>query len=179
LRFTEGAIDDLVALQKKNRPALQWAVKKFVLIERNPEAGAPLGGGLHGFRKLTVGNRDWRIIWRVSYEQNGDAIVDVGEIWAVGARKDAEVYAEMNRRVAASPRGPNTRALHEVLTFLDGALNKKRAPKARVSPDSTPAPQWLVEDLVALAGYDLADAATLTESQALAAWVAFRSSASE
>jgi hypothetical protein len=54
LRFTDAAIDDLRALQKKNRPALKWAMKKFLLIERNPEAGAPLGGGLHGYRKLTI-----------------------------------------------------------------------------------------------------------------------------
>jgi mRNA interferase RelE/StbE len=175
LRFTEGAFDDLVVLQKKNRQALQWAMKKFVLIERNPEAGAPLGGGLHGFRKLTVGDRDWRIIWRVTYEQSGDVIIDIGEIWAVGARKDAEVYAEMNRRVVASPRGPQTKALGEVLSLLEAALNKKRAPRATATAESTLAPQWLVDDLVTLAGYDRTDAATLTESEALAAWVAFRS----
>ena len=69
LRFTNAAVDDLLALQKKNRSALGWAMKKFILIERNPEAGAPLGGGLHGYRKLTVSDRDWRIVWRVTFDE--------------------------------------------------------------------------------------------------------------
>ena len=175
LRFTDAAILDLVVLQKKNRQALQWAMKKFILIERDPDAGAPLGGGLHGFRKLTVGDRDWRIIWRVTYAESGDVIIDIAEIWAVGARKDAEVYAEMNRRVASLPRGPTTRALEEVLVMLDTALKKKRPTKVAPSSAEIPAPQWLVDDLVSLAGYTTQEASTLSESQALAAWIAFRS----
>lgn len=179
LRFTNGAIDDLVVLQKRNKQALQWAMKKFVLIERDPEAGAPLGGGLHGFRKLTVGDRDWRIIWRVTYEESGDVIIDIGEIWAVGARKDSEVYAEMNRRVSAAPRGPSTRALEEVLSLLDAALKKKRPAKMEPNRERTPAPKWLVDDLVRLAGYTLNEATMLSESQALSAWIAFRSRSSD
>lgn len=175
LRFTDAAIEDLVVLQKKNRQALQWAMKKFVLIERDPEAGAPLGGGLHGFRKLTLGDRDWRIIWRVTYEESGEVIVDIAEIWALGARKDAEVYAEMNRRVAALPRGPNTKALEEVLYVLETALSKKRRTRVEPNPDERPAPKWLIDDLVSLAGYTTAEASTLSESQALSAWVAYRS----
>jgi mRNA interferase RelE/StbE len=179
LRFTDGAIDDLMVLQKKSRQALAWAIKKFVLIERNPEAGAPLGGGLHGYRKLIVGDRDWRVIWRVTHEETGDVIIDIGEIWAVGARKDAEVYAEMSRRVAAAPRGANTKALEEVLALLKAALEKRRPTAAAVDPKVTPAPPWLVDDLVALAGYTRDEALTLTESQALSAWASFRSRSSD
>ena len=175
VRFTDAAIEDLVVLQEKNKQALQWAMKKFILIERNPEAGAPLGGALHGFRKLTVGDRDWRIVWRVTYEESGEVIIDIAEIWAVGARKDAEVYAEMNRRVAALPHGPNTKALEEVLDVLESALSKNRPTRAELNPDERPAPKWLVDDLVSLAGYTTNEASTLSQSQALSAWVAYRS----
>jgi mRNA interferase RelE/StbE len=176
LRFTDAAIDDLVALQKKNRPALKWAMKKFLLIERNPEAGAPLGGGLHGYRKLTVGDRDWRIVWRVTFDDTGQLIVDIGEIWAVGARKDSEVYTEMRRRVAALPEGPQTKTFEEVLALLEASLTKKRRPApSHPTTDDTLAPTWLVDDLVNLAGYVRSDVEALTERQAMSAWVAYRS----
>ena len=176
LRFTDAAIDDLVALQKRNRPALTWAMKKFLLIERNPEAGAPLGGGLHGYRKLTVGDRDWRIVWRVTSDDTGQLIVDIGEIWAVGARKDSEVYTEMRRRVAALPEGPQTKTFEEVLALLEASLTKKRRPApSHPTTDDTPAPTWLVDDLVILAGYARSDVEALTERQAMSAWVAYRS----
>jgi mRNA interferase RelE/StbE len=175
IRFTDAAIEDLFALQKKNRPALKWAMKKFLLIERNPEAGAPLGGGLHGYRKLTVGDRDWRIVWRVTFDETEHLIVDVGEIWAVGARKDSEVYDEMRRRVAALPEGPQTKTFEEVLTMLEASLTKKRRPAASSPTDDALAPTWLVDDLVNLAGYARSDVEVLTERQAMAAWVAYRS----
>lgn len=176
LRFTNAAIDDLLGLQKKNRPALGWAMKKFLLIERDPEAGAPLGAGLHGYRKLTLSDRDWRIIWRVTFDDAGNLIIDIGEIWTVGARKDSEVYQEMRRRVVSLPKGPQTKTLEEVLALLEANLNKKRrAPQSKVSPDDAPAPQWLVNDLVNVAGYTREEVALLSERQAMSAWVAFRS----
>jgi mRNA interferase RelE/StbE len=176
LRFTDAAIDDLVTLQKKNRPALTWAMKKFLLIERNPEAGAPLGGGLHGYRKLTVSDRDWRIVWRVIFDDTGKLVVDIGEIWAAGARKDSEVYTEMCRRVAALPEGPQTKTFEEVLALLQASLTKKRRP-APSHPNTydTLAPTWLVDDLVNLAGYARSDVEALSEHQAMSAWVAYRS----
>lgn len=178
LRFTNAAIDDLLGLAKKNRPALGWAMKKFLLIERDPEAGAPLGGGLHGYRKLTLGNRDWRIIWRVTFDDAGHPIIDIGEIWAVGARKDSEVYEEMRRRVASLSAGPQTKTLEEVLELLEASLTKKRrAAQAKVSPDDAPVPQWLVSDLVNVAGYAREEVESLSEGQAMSAWVAFRSRA--
>lgn len=176
LRFTKAAIDDLLGLQKKNRPALGWAMKKFLLIARDPEAGAPLGGGLHGYRKLTISDRDWRIIWRVTFDDAGHLIVDIGEIWAVGARKDSEVYEEMRRRVASLPTGPQTKTLEEVLEMLGASLTKKRRPpQSRISPDDAPAPQWLLSDLVNVAGYAREEVESLFERQAMSAWVAFRS----
>ncbi len=151
-------------------------MKKFLLIERNPEVGAPLGGGLHGYRKLTVGDRDWRIVWRVTFDDTGQLIVDIGEIWAVGARKDSEVYDEMRRRVTALAEGPQTKTFEEVLALLEASLTKKRRPApSQLTTDDALAPTWLVDDLVNLAGYVRSDVEALTERQAMSAWVAYRS----
>ena len=68
------------------------------MIQRNPEVGQPLRGALAGFRKLAVQNRQLRIIWCVTWEDDGIAIVDIAEIWAVGHRRDDEVYRAMNKR---------------------------------------------------------------------------------
>lgn len=44
-------------------------------------------------------NRSLRIIWRVTWEDDGTAIVDIAEVWAIGRRRDDEVYRTMNRRI--------------------------------------------------------------------------------
>jgi mRNA interferase RelE/StbE len=93
----------------------------------------------------------------------------------VGARKDSEVYDEMRRRVAALPEGPQTKTFEEVLTMLEASLTKKRRPAASSPTDDALAPTWLVDDLVNLAGYARSDVEVLTERQAMAAWVAYRS----
>jgi mRNA interferase RelE/StbE len=77
---------------------VHWALKKMIQIERDPNAGDPLLGGLIGYRKTTVGDRDWRVVWRVVQDDAGDFRVEVAEVWAVGYRKDSEVYAEIEQR---------------------------------------------------------------------------------
>jgi mRNA interferase RelE/StbE len=73
-------------------------LKKILLLEDNPRAGYPLGSALTGFRKLVVGRNTWRVVYRVIAGK-----VEICEIWAVGARADAEVYAAgmARERVAA------------------------------------------------------------------------------
>ena len=94
VRLTDPAINDLEALKKSNPNALRWALKKFLLLERDPEAGRPLHKELQGWRKLTVDDRDWRIVWRVTFDDAGSVIIDVAEVWAIGARSDDEVYKD-------------------------------------------------------------------------------------
>ena len=59
------------------------------LVDEPEKRGAPLGsrrtGDLTGLRKLVVGNRDWRIVYRV--EADGRVCV----IWVIGKRADDEV----------------------------------------------------------------------------------------
>lgn len=176
LRFTDDAVDDLTQLQKKNRPALAWAMKKFLVIESNPEAGESLGGVLSGFRKLTISNRDWRVVWRVTSDDSGATIIDIGEIWAVGARKDSEVYEGMRSRLDSLPSNEQTKTLSEVVDLLETKRKRKKTPARPLDePDPSPAEAWQIADLVNIAGYPEELARQLTKAEATKAWETFRS----
>jgi mRNA interferase RelE/StbE len=143
-------------------------VKKMLLLERDPEAGAELHGMLIGWRKLTVSNRDWRIIWRVTSGESGTVIVDVAEVWAVGARADSEVYEEMRSRVATLPPAPKTVALAEVIERLG-----KAAAGLSVTPEPATAdlvPDWLVNRLTRQVGLAPDTVARMSLQEAVDAW---------
>src|SRR6266550_2934102 len=95
ITFTDAAIDDL---RKIGPNAVPKVLKKILLLLDSPTAGYPLGGDLTGFRKLVVGHNTWRIVYRLVDEKS----VEICEIWAVGARADAEVYAEAAARVKSA-----------------------------------------------------------------------------
>ena len=82
-----------------------------VSLRRNPLVGPMLGGELVGYRKLVVGRKTWRIVYRVLDEGR---TVEICEIWAVGLRSDREVYEEAAARVRAAARERPV-----LLTFAD------------------------------------------------------------
>ena len=170
VRLTDPAIKDLESLKKSNRSALRWALKKLLLLERDPQAGRPLHKELRGWRKLTVGDRDWRIVWRVTFDDAGSVIVDVAEVWAIGARSDDEVYEEMSARVAALPENPRTEALREITARFELLIQGSEE-----APPAKEVPEWLVSDLTAGAGLsrDIVDG--MTWDEAMAALVEWRS----
>ena len=160
-------MEDLEAPNRLNPQAVRWALKKMLLLERNPEAGQELHKELIGWRKLVVGNRDWRIIWRVTFDESGDVVVDVTEGWAIGARSDGEVYAEMASRVASLPRTPQSTALHELVERLG-----KGAEELDVAPDPIreEVPDWLIERLVHTAGLSRREVERFSLREAVDAW---------
>ena len=169
VRLTEPAIRDLENLKKSNRNALRWALKKLIVLERDPEAGRPLHRELQGWRKLTVGDRDWRIVWRVTFDDEGSAIVDVAEVWAIGARSDGEVYEEMYVRLSTLPDNPSTAALRDIAArFEPTAQITEEEPEREV-------PEWLVRDLTIGSGLSLDAVAEMTYDDAVAALVEWRS----
>jgi len=169
VRLTAPALSDLEALLKKDPQIVRWALKKMLLLERSPEAGEPLLGQLIGWRKLTVGDRDWRVVWRVSTDTEGAVTVTIAEVWAVGARTDAEVYTEMNDRVAAARQSPATLALAEVIQILG-----RHARRDDLQPATQPAhdvvPVWLRERLIQSTGIDAEAVDTMTGAQAMDRW---------
>ncbi len=173
VRLTDAAFDDLILLARKGDPqAVRWALKKCLLLERNPEAGEELRGALIGYRKLTVGNRDWRVVWRVTHAEAGTAFVDVAEVWAVGARSDSEVYAEMEARVARLAATPRTMALADAVERL-GKLARGIEPSPQTQPETDPEreiPAWLVHVLTKVVGMPREEVDRLTAEQAKAVW---------
>ena len=99
--LTDEAKADLKALDGATQ---RLVLKAMVKLKDPPEQrGLPLGsrnmGNLTGFRKLVVGDRDYRIIYRV--EADGSVVV----VWVVGKRADAEVYAAAVARLQARRGG--------------------------------------------------------------------------
>lgn len=168
VRLTDDAVGDLQRLFKADPQIVRWALKKMIQLERDPDAGDPLLGGLIGYRKITVGDRDWRIVWRVVQDEAGVYRVEVAEIWAVGYRKDSEVYAEIKQRVADAGPSPKTRALTEVLElFTKQARDLSATPEP---PRPEPVPKWLTEALLYVVRLPASKVAGLSLEQAEKAW---------
>jgi mRNA interferase RelE/StbE len=86
--LTDDAKEDLRDLDGAARKLIARKLRQF---EDEPEKrGAPLGSrsssNLTTFRKIVVGDRDYRIVYRV--EPDGTVCV----MWVIGKRSDDEVY---------------------------------------------------------------------------------------
>jgi mRNA interferase RelE/StbE len=142
VRLIDPAISDLRRLAALDPQIVRWSLKNMLLLERDPNAGRPLLGELIGWRKLVVRGRDWRIVWQVTTDIAGNEIVEITEVWAIGARADAEVYAELRARVKAlEPTAPTT-ALAEVIRLLGRSAGSVVATPEPLPAD--PVPPWLV-----------------------------------
>lgn len=132
VRLTEDAVADLYRLHRKDPRIVRAVFKKMLLLEKSPDAGEPLLGALIGFRKLVVGDRGWRIVWRVTEDASGVPVLDISEVWAVGVRSDGEVHDELTRRVARMGDDPRVQPLKDVIVQM-GTLYE--------SIEATPEPQ--------------------------------------
>lgn len=167
--FTDAAIDDLRRLGPDVVPKV---LKKIQILLGNPEAGHPLGGELTGFRKLVVGRNHWRIVYRIT----ADGAVEVCEVWCVGVRSDAEVYAEASARVASMTEEDSTLArLADVIGRLGRLAGDVVVEEV---PVREPVPDWLAQRLVHTARIPLEQVAALNLEQAVDLWTAFVSSPS-
>ena len=73
-------------------------------------------------------------MWRVVEDEVGGYLVEVVEAWAVGYRKDSEVYAEIQARVDSAGSSPKTKALTDVLAMYTKPardLRRRRSPRNR------------------------------------------------
>jgi mRNA interferase RelE/StbE len=69
-------------------------LSKLVDLERGgKDAGRPLGGNLTGLRKITVGDRNWRIVFKMNTEDT------VATVWVIGDRNDSECYEQTVQRL--------------------------------------------------------------------------------
>jgi mRNA interferase RelE/StbE len=164
--FTDAAIDDLRRIGPDAAPKV---LKKVLILLDSPDAGYPLGGELTGFRKLVVGRNTWRIVYRVVDEKQ----IEICEVWAVGARADARVYAEATARVqAALGQRPEIRKLADVIERLGKLSGGVTVPAA---PTCEPVPDWLAARLVHTVGMAPQDVAALSLEEAVNRWGEFMS----
>ncbi len=89
------AVDDLLGYAATGNLPLFF--KKLLRLEAvGNDAGLPLGRGLTGWRKIVVGDRTWRIVFKP------DPAETVATIWVIGDRDDNACYEEALRRVQAA-----------------------------------------------------------------------------
>lgn len=164
VRFTDAALVDLQRIRRKNPQIVRQVLKKCLVLERNPFAGEPLLGGLVGYRKIVVGNRDWRIVWRVIDDE--ELTIEVAEVWAVGARADGEVYSEVKSRIASMDNPPLGHALEQIVALLAGDAGIVAASE----PRSDPIPRWLHDRLIFTAGVEPVQLKGMSGEEAMAIW---------
>lgn len=168
VRLTDDAVADLQTLFKADPQIVRWALKKMIQLERAPLAGDPLLGGLIGYRKITVGDRDWRVVWRVVLDEAGDLRVEVAAVWAIGHREDSEVYAEIKQRVAHAGSSPKTSALTEVLDLFAKQARDLTATPEPEKPE--PVPKWLTEALLYVVHLPASQVEQMSLDEAEKAW---------
>jgi mRNA interferase RelE/StbE len=106
------AVEDIADLDGAEQRRVFKALEK---LKTEPEKrGAPLGSGLVTFRKLVVGDRQIRIVYRV--EEGGDVVV----VWVVASRVDSECYKLVTGRLALYTGGVARKALEELVAEVFG-----------------------------------------------------------
>jgi len=118
VELVEEAVGDLGRYAASGN--LERFLAKLVRLEdTGKDAGLPLGAGLTTWRKIVVGDRNWRIIFQMNPEET------VATIWVIGDRDDAASYQEAAERVRAMGAGkPEAESLSAVMFRL---LQKKKA----------------------------------------------------
>ena len=103
----DEAKEDLRDLDGTARRIVAKGIEK--LRTEPAQRGAPLGsrsaGNLTGLRKLTVGNREFRIVYDV--RDDGTIVV----VWVIGRRADDEVYRLAVSRLETYRADPQKTAL--------------------------------------------------------------------
>jgi mRNA interferase RelE/StbE len=123
VELIDDAIADLARLAESGK--LESFFKKLLEIEANgSQAGEPLGRDLVGWRRITVGHRDWRIVFRVDRAEN------VATICVIGDRDDGACYEEAKKR-AESVEDRDAASLAESMMELLGSRKERKAAQRR------------------------------------------------
>lgn len=93
VELIEEAVEDLACYADSGNLPL-FLGRLLRLEEAGKDAGVPLGRNLAGWRKFVVGNRNWRIVFRMNADES------VATVWVIGDRDDDACYDEAVRRIA-------------------------------------------------------------------------------
>lgn len=126
VELIDEAFDDLERVTKTGR-ILDFLAKLVRIEQAGALAGQPLGHkervrqNLTGWRKVVIGDRDWRIVFRVNEETKTATILVVGD------RADAQCYEEAMRRLKRLPKQQTGKTLSEaMLTLLARRADRRR-----------------------------------------------------
>lgn len=129
VELIDDAVADLAKLAESGK--LKSFFKKLVEIEaKGSQAGEPLGRDLVGWRKLTTGDRDWRIVFRV------DRAETVATVCVIGDRDDGACYEEAQKRANHVEDG-DAASLAESMMDLFGSRKERKAAQRRGAAEST------------------------------------------
>lgn len=159
------AVDDIRKLHKKDPQIARLVVKKIIHIAKNPHAGNLLGGDLLNFRKITVGDNHWRIVWRV-YES--EKRIEYSVVWGVGARANQEIYKTIKKRIAELGDAPETLQLRNALELMN-----PKSVQDRLNETKSESIEDLQQKLVVVAGVPAELASLLDFEIAKAVWRAY------
>ena len=95
VELIDDAIADLAKLAESGK--LKAFFKKLLEIEaKGSQAGEPLGRDLVGWRKITVGNRDWRIVFQVDKAETVATMMEL-----LGSRRERKAAQKRRSSEAA------------------------------------------------------------------------------
>jgi len=125
VELIDEAVEDLARYAETGN--LPLFLKKLLRLEEvGTDAGLPLGRGLTGWRKIVVGDRNWRIIFTT------DPGETVATVWVVGDRNDAECYEDAERRMQALGKAqPHALSLATVMFQLSEMQKTAKRTKRR------------------------------------------------
>lgn len=119
VQLLDEALADLVKLAESGK--LKSFLRKLVEIEqKGSAAGVPLGRNLASWRKITVGDRNWRIVFRVNPEET------VATVCVIGDREDEACYEEAHKR-AKDIEDADAMSLAEAMMELHGSRKERKA----------------------------------------------------
>ena len=117
LLVVDDVLDDLRRFQRSGE--FPRILKKLLQIAADPiNCGQPLGRELSTFRKLTFGNRNWRIIFRPDVD--GSSVT----VWVIGDREDMECYEMAKKRIEALGDSPVRQTLSDAAATFDESLSR-------------------------------------------------------
>ena len=124
VELIDDAIADL-AKQAETGKLKSFFAKLLEIEQKGSHAGDPLGRDLVGWRKITVGNRNWRIVFRVDKDET------VATICVIGDREDSVCYEEAKRRADTAPHNDAASLAESMMTLFGSRKERKAAQKRR------------------------------------------------
>lgn len=123
VQLIDDALADLERLAETGK--LKSFLRKLIEIEKKgSQAGVALGRDLASWRKSTVGDRNWRIVFRVDPQET------VATVCVIGDREDEACYRQAQKR-ASNLKSADAVSLAEAMMELHGSRKERKAAQRR------------------------------------------------